>query len=223
MFWKGEQNFDFYYNNQTVSLVKAQERGNISHKWPTCYSFNVKMASGSDKTAASGRWEHLGLQLFLYLLFVFFWGLLKAVNNCYFLLLSQLKGSWLIIKSSTWQYWWGRFLCGKLPSKVIQPFTFMWALEVRCRHSPRVHRWSWFVGLKVSAWPWWTETWTRCSWRLLLDRFSPSASCKSFPSHPRAKGWASSSGYDAWLLLYCVQTWPMNRALKFFFSQFLSS
>lgn len=56
-------------------------------------------------------------------------------------------------------------------------------------------RWSWCGGLRVSAWPWWTETWTLCSWRLLLDRSSPSTSCRYSPSPLRAKGWASSSGW----------------------------
>lgn len=58
-------------------------------------------------------------------------------------------------------------------------------------------RWSWCGGHRASAWPWWTETWTPCSWRLLLDRSSPSTSCRSSPSPPRAKGWASSSGCGA--------------------------
>lgn len=55
-------------------------------------------------------------------------------------------------------------------------------------------RWRWCGGQKALVWPWWTETWPPCSWRLPLDRFSPFTSCRSSPSPLRAKGWASLFG-----------------------------
>lgn len=89
-------------------------------------------------------------------------------------------------------------------------------------------RWSWCGGLRVSAWPWWTETWTLCSWRLLLDRSSPSTSCRYSHSPLRAKGWASSSGwglfsYDKMLCdcSFLCGAFVNELCVSMFFHQFL--
>lgn len=57
-----------------------------------------------------------------------------------------------------------------------------------------VLRWRWCGGQIALVWPWWTETWPRCSWRLRLDRSCLSSSCRSSPSPLRVKGWALLSG-----------------------------